>query len=408
MSLTQVFNELQRNLIETARTQNLNSEEDATFEGFPDQNSDSLTDSSSSNPPPNTIPVIPRPIPVQEDIMSTVNTAILTHAAKFVGHIDPNDPDKHRLEKYNVDHFLADVESRIASRSITNNIDKIKEALVFVHPDKGDAHSIMISAIFKEVKTWDEFKNKCKSIWKAEEHKDKFFNLEQLRTLTKHGTYSNTMVEVRDAIDRVADDMMVNGNIEKHKGGPRDQLVDLREALTYFSYGTIYALLPDDYRLAFKKIPLDPKNDHLVLLGQIKDKVQELRVRKAEEIAAVTRHTQNIGESTKSPPRVTNKPNSPSGSNRGRGYPNRNTRGTAPQNVGYQANSYSHQRAKGNRFNGSGNRSRMECKKCGRTNHWTNACRMCDCCKRIGHSAADCYYRQGSQNPPQGQGQGSV
>ena len=57
--------------------------------------------------------------------MSTMNTAILTHTAKFAGNVDDDDPDKHRIERYDVNHFLADVDSRIASRRIEEEADKI-------------------------------------------------------------------------------------------------------------------------------------------------------------------------------------------------------------------------------------------------------------------------------------------
>ena len=105
-----------------------------------------------------------------------MNTAVLTHTAKFAGNVDDDDPDKHRIERYDVNHFLADVDSRIASRGIKEEADKIKEALVFVHPDKGDAHTIIISSMFKAVTTWADFKSKCRSIWQTQEHKDKFYN----------------------------------------------------------------------------------------------------------------------------------------------------------------------------------------------------------------------------------------
>ena len=416
MSITQAIEQLENNINRVIRTSN----DDNSFEGFPTSDEDNNFEGS--------------PRHITDEIMSSADLPVLAHSAKFAGTVDISDPDKDRLERYNVNHFIADVESRLTSRKIQDEAAKIKEALVFVHPDKGDAHTIIISSMFTDVTTWDQFKQKCRSIWLKQDHKDRFFNLTQLRTIKKEGSDYSYMVKVRDTVDRLVTDIQANAHITKHAGGPRDQLVDLREVITYISYCTIYAIFPDDYKLAFKKITLDPKEDHLALLTRLKDKVTELKVRREDEIAAVTRHMQQMGETSRSSTKVTNKPqntqkandyctNATVGSNRGRYNSFSNHRGSKHyssqggrqnmaqynnQNVGYSTSNYSkNNRGRGN-YQHSNPRSRMECKKCGRTNHWTSACRMCDCCNKIGHSANECYYRQRPQNPPPGQGQGPV
>ena len=84
-------------------------------------------------------------------------------------------------------------------------------------------------------------------------------------------------------------------------------MVDLRQVVTYFSYGTIYAMLSDEYKLAFKKIQLDPKQDHLDLLNHLKEKVIENKVRREGEFAAVTWHIQQVGEKQTSSTNLTGK-----------------------------------------------------------------------------------------------------
>ena len=457
MNIDRCLNELEAHVKEIVRNSpSLISDEDITFEGFPsehsvnlrkepskdsgfpEQNLDSPEDSSSSKPLRSTNPVVLSSKTVHKKRMSTINTAALTHTAKFAGNVDNDDPDKHKIENYSVEHFLADVESRIASRGIEEETDKIKEALVFVHPDKGDAHTTLISSIFKNVTTWTEFKNKCRTIWQTQDHKDKFFNLQQLRTLQRGRSDCSYMVEIRNIIDRIADDIQANTHMTKWPGGPRDQLVDLRQVLTYVSYGTIYTMFPDEFKLAFRKIPLDPEQDHLVLLSQLRDKVTEIKIRKEGEFAAVARHMQQTGEKPRSSTNVTEKShNNPKSSNHNSNfssgnYRNRSGRGNfrgsishsnqrgnqndnqnSYQNVGYQNNNYNRNKRGRGYHSNNGNRSGMECKKCGRNNHWTNACRMCECCGKVGHNTAECYYRQGnnnqrSQNPTIGQGQGQV
>ena len=415
MSISKYFNELETNLREFVSV----TDEDPTFEGFPNLNPQNV--SSSGNPSTNVNPVAINSQPVYNSKMSAINTAILTHTAKFAGNLDQDDPDKQRIERYDVNHFLADVESHFVSRGITGDSERIKEALMFVHPDKGDAHTILISSIFRDITTWKDFKAKCQNIWKRQSHKDKFLNLQELRTLKRVGSDYSYMVEVRNTVDRIIDDIINNDNIPKFKGGPRDQLVDLRQVLTYVSYGTIYAMFPDEFKLAFKKINLDPKQDHLVLLSQLRDKVTEIRIRKDNEFAAVTRHSQSVGERSKSSiPGIGRSPtpqkeNFFSGNYRNKGYPSPNFRNSVSHNqkgsqndrqnsyqkVGYQNDNY-------NRYRG-----RMECKKCGRNNHWTNSCRMCECCRKVGHNKSDCYYKQRDnnqrpQNSTPGQGPGQV
>ena len=58
-------------------------------------------------------------------------------------------------------------------------------------------------------------------------------NLLQLRNLKSSGTDFAYVVELRKAVDRVKKDIIENNNIQKHAGGPRDQLVDLEQVLSY-------------------------------------------------------------------------------------------------------------------------------------------------------------------------------
>ena len=73
------------------------------------------------------------------DLITMTTTAIVTTPARFVGTVNSSDPEKKKKEKYDVDQFLADVDSRISNRGITADADKIKEALLLVDPEDGDA-----------------------------------------------------------------------------------------------------------------------------------------------------------------------------------------------------------------------------------------------------------------------------
>ena len=84
--------------------------------------------------------------------------ALTPVTTRFVGNIqDLQDPDKHRLEAYNVHQFLADLDSRIVSQGITKDVDKIKEAQLLVHPEKGDAKEVLLSSMFSELASYEEW-----------------------------------------------------------------------------------------------------------------------------------------------------------------------------------------------------------------------------------------------------------
>ena len=188
------------------------------------------------------------------DLITMTTTAIVTTPARFVGTVNSSDPEKKKKEKYDVDQFLADVDSRIANRGITADANKIKEALLLVDPEDGDAHSLLTSSIFSEITSYADFKEKCKKVWKPKAFKDKFYNLQELRTFKKKGlTDYGYMGEIRKVIDRVVSDLVENPRIEKIDGGKRDQNIDAREVITYVAFSTIFESLSEDNRRAFRK-----------------------------------------------------------------------------------------------------------------------------------------------------------
>ena len=350
------------------------------------------------------------PIPeLPEDFLIEDMATVIVDNTRFVGHIaDPNDPDKDRLESYTVYQFLADLDSRIQSKDIKTDLAKIKEAKLLVDKEKGDAKEVLLSPIFAEITTYDRFKTKCKEIWQPKEFKDKYYNLTQLRTLAEKGSEYTYMSEMRKAVDNVVNDVIANDNITKHAGAPRDQLVDVRELVSYISFGTIYANKNDDYKAAFRKIQLDPKEDHFTLLNRLKEKISETKIRKEPEITAVM-HAKPA-PSNKGNERQTTTAGNPTGkvssstpqqrfSNQGRnssGQYRGNNRGR------YNNNNYgrTNYRGRGYESNNSGNR--IKCAKCGRANHSTNQCISCDYCSRIGHFARECRIKQRDRNQTQG------
>ena len=271
----------------------------------PGENSDSSSDESDEinldNPE---LPELPNRIPLN----SNMATAVITNSTKFTGYIpDKSDPDKARLESYDVHQFLADLDSRIASLNITEEADKIKESQWLIDKDHGIARSVLLSPQFADLRTYAQFKAKCIQVFQPKDSFDKFYNLQQLRTLKMQNSEFTYIADMRKVVDHVVRDIVANNNIAKIDGGPRNQMADIREVVSYISYGTLYAMLPEEYKAAFKKVPLDPREDTYTLLANLKEKICENKVRIDTEVTAVMQ--------SKSVPPVRNNEKSPSPSN---------------------------------------------------------------------------------------------
>ena len=86
-------------------------------------------------------------------------------------------PDRDRLEEYTVTQWLADVEAHITSQKITKDSLKIKEVLMLVSTDFGNAHSVLTGAGFAELKAFEAFKKECYSFWRPTGKEVKLLNI---------------------------------------------------------------------------------------------------------------------------------------------------------------------------------------------------------------------------------------
>lgn len=105
---------------------------------------------------------------------------MVTQAAYFCGHVWKFNLYKQRLEEYDVNRWLADAETRIASFNITTDSGQIKEVLVLVSTDHEQAHNSLNGAGFQKMKTFEEFKRECLTLWKSSREADKLTNLSNL------------------------------------------------------------------------------------------------------------------------------------------------------------------------------------------------------------------------------------
>ena len=353
---------------------------------------------------------------------------------KFVGRIsDPNDPDKARLEAYDVNKFLADVDARIASKNLTEDAAKLKEAHLSVSTEKGDASIIMISPIFENI-SYEEFKQLCKRTWQPVEYKDHYFNLTQMLRLKQKGTNLNYVVEVGASMERVKQDIIGNRNIEVRDFDGYNEMVNLTEVLRYITLGTIYSEMDDDYRIAMKKVPINPAEHHIDMINKVEEKVRESKIRQEDEIALATQNkryqanrgpSDRTGHNNKGPSDRSGQGNRNPNDHSGQGYRgqeaqnryqgqynrhqgpgnrqskhynqgrNNNNSGQYSKNATPQNYNSGYNRGGYNRTGGyRDNNFREQCKNCGRTNHRTAECKICDYCKIAGHVVSECRRKQ--------------
>ena len=344
--------------------------------------------------------------------------AVITNAARFCGNIATKDHEKRRLEGYTVYQWLTDADSRITSKGITEDHRKIKEALLLVSNEHGDAHNVLKSQMFTKITTYEDFKKHCIALWQPEDYKDVFYNLLQLSRVRLKDSHGEFMAELDSVIDRLVQDVRDNDNIKKitTTDVPGKQFVEIETLIKYISYGTIYDQVSEELKRAFKKVELNPAELNLTLLSKLKETAGKEAIRKREEFAAVTQHKSPQGEgnrgnqqnNNKAPMMQSNKQHNSYGK-QGKSY---NPKGFYNQqsgfgkqqgykNVGWQQN-------KG--YNAQGAKPKG-CRNCGKNNHNTRDCIQCQYCHKFGHLFADCYHRKwnGNGNNPQSaqQGQGN-
>lgn len=307
-------------------------------------------------------------IPLGTNIADMSGAGVVTQNIRFCGHVGRNHPDKQRLENYDVDKWLADTEGRIASFNITSEANKIKQAMLLVSPDVGDAHSTLNCKGFAKIATFDEFKAECRLLWSSPQRSDRLLNLYKFRSANFDAdSMPNLYAQVQNNLETVKSDMMslpkltVGGKSEFDD--ENKQLVDLDEVLTYIAYGTLYAVFGERERQAFKEIELDPTITISRTLSQIQDQKQK-RETKIDEATFMA-----IAEQKKHYREDRNRE-----VNTNRNYPQ------------YYQNNKPHYRTNTYR-EGDHNKG----------NHYPKGARpknrYCRYCQRVGHTDQDCWYK---------------
>ena len=366
-------------------------------------------------PPNNNNPPLPTTLTMAE-------LPIITQTAQFCGNVPIGHPEKETLESYDVYRWLEDADNRIASKRITSEEAKIREAKLLVSTVCGDAHYALNSKGMLKFKNYEDFKKECRILWRQVEEKDKFSNIIRYLSCKYDGQSMPRMyADIDHNMEVLMDDIEALatfpvGSFEEPPQG-NGRLVYMDHMLRYIVYGVVYAILGEEERKAFKRVPLDPKESLAHTLLKIQDNLYE-RKTKVDVTMTVTDKVNrgSFNNSSRGNKRYTGTTNNTKSS----GYRQTSFRGTsAPKRGNYQGpsrykNSGFQPRTNNTQggtttyqpqggtttYQSQGARPKTTCATCGYNNHTTAECRRkkCSHCQRLGHLIQDCWYKV--TNPP--------
>ena len=333
---------------------------------------------TTSTPSTSTTSVTSSPIQCSQTYTLTI---------KFCGNVPDGTADKAKLEAYDVNRWLADTQTRIAAKGITDPRLMIKEAKLAVNPDVGDAARVLNTGRMCVIENFDVFKEKCLRLWRPPEEKDRFLALLQFLSVKRQDTIGSYISDIEKSRQDIITDLTSDSNFKQgtaaewQASGRTDTLVSLDEILNYVSWGIIYQDSSPTWRKAFRKIKPKFDADYIELLSDIQAEVAKLEKSPQIELSAFTERNdprqQNRQQNRQQFRQQENTQNRQDRSFGGaRPKSNRNFQGSRSQQQGQSQRSWSSQRS--DRF-------------------------QCNACGRLGHVARFCRFTQNNQQLPGGQ-----
>lgn len=251
-------------------------------------------------------PLVNSQLPVRHIIMAGSEVKITT---RFIGRFrDGVDAEKdRRYSFYTVHRWLRDTENRITSKGITTDVGKIREACLAVHPDIGDAASMVHSEMLAAMTSWEEFQAKCRFFWRTGEEMG---YLPALLTLmhtppgSTHGesaaAYSKGVVDIMNVIDskrQLKVDLPEQWTIRK----PTEKLVSLRDVMLYFAvtvfFGSLQSRAQEILIKVIDEIDFEAE-DLLTIVGKFSEEMHKRRV-PVSELSCMTCNFTRQGKAVK-------------------------------------------------------------------------------------------------------------
>ena len=186
--------------------------------------------------------------------------------------------------------WLCDSENRISSKGITTEEGKIREACLAVHPDVGDAASVVHSDMLALVTRFEDFKSKCKLFWRSEEEESCLPALLTLIRSPPGSTHGETAAAyskgISDTCQVVESKTQLRvGILSTWSDSPNVKLVSLQAVMLYVAVTVMFGSLNSKAQEVLMRVVEELKfesEDLLTIMAKFTEEMHKHRVPSSE------------------------------------------------------------------------------------------------------------------------------
>ena len=132
--------------------------------------------------------------------------------SRFCGNVPLGTPNRVKLVSYDVNRWLADTNTRIAAKGITDPQLMIREAKLAVNPDVGDATRVLNTGRMCNIQDFNVFKDKCLCLWRPPEEKDRYLALQQFLSVRRTETVGSYINDIEKSRTDIISDLQSDRN----------------------------------------------------------------------------------------------------------------------------------------------------------------------------------------------------
>ena len=191
--------------------------------------------------------------------------------AKFCGNVHGR-TDVLKWMSYDVHRWLKDSACRITSKKLTAEEDKIRETILGVHPDIGDAAEVCGSELFAEAhNNYEDWKKLVTKHWLPVRSCDAYMAVGQLVGIEFDPHFSKMVVRVEGAqraIEADIDDkkaIPMSNHADWPDARKGEKLVALKDILNYIGAGVLFGKLSPAGQEVFRDVEYKPTNSLITL-----------------------------------------------------------------------------------------------------------------------------------------------
>ena len=313
--------------------------------------------------------------------------------AKFCGNVHGR-ADAQKWMAYDVYRWLKDSECRITSKKLTTDADKIRETILGVHPDIGDAAEVCASDLFSSETVYDAWKTLVTRYWLPVRSSDAYMAVAQLLGVEFDPHFGKMVVRVERAQKAITADIKTTKQVLITKGEdwPDDrkteEVIAVQDILNYLGAGVLFSKLSPAAQEIFRDVEYKP-TERLIELGVTFNQLAGKKLPRGIKEANVHFAHEGSQPSTSSQEEYGGRdegeiyytPQSPHLQGQRRGYRGRGGYGSRGQN-----------RARGGGRHATDTRTNTRCRMCRKEGHWMAFCpdAICIKCNARGHLGYVC------------------